>query len=122
MLEVHNIADLSTYDEPGVYLNLPSETYHSIKHCSNSRLKKLTESGKHLYQSLHDPVDLTTESVRRGSALDCLLLEPEDWHKWTIAGEGEKFNEGDGYKKKKAAIKKWNQRHYDNHHLNWKRQ
>lgn len=112
--------DLQEYAEPGIHVGLDAEVYHALPYCSNSRLSALVKSGKHLKDSLNASFDLTTSAVRMGSALDTLLLEPEHWPGWTVLAEGEKYNTGEGLRKKKEHVSNYSEKHFKRHSLNAK--
>jgi len=104
--------------EPGIYRGITEAHYHGLPYCSNSRLKQLAISGKHLKQSMEEEFDSTKPSLRMGSALDCLLLEPAEWINWTTLQLGEKFNQGEGHKKKSKHVEKRGKDHFAEYSLN----
>ncbi len=61
---------------PGVYDDLPMEQYHSMRALSSSGLKKLLRSPAH-YLLERTKKSEPTDSMRFGTAVHTLLLEPE---------------------------------------------
>jgi len=103
--------------EPGIYRGISEAHYHALPYCSNSRLKQLAISGKHLKQSMEEPFK-PTSSTRMGSALDCLLLDPAEWINWTALMPGETYSKGKGYEKKAKHIELRGKGHFAEYSLN----
>lgn len=62
---------------PGIYTDIPNETYHSWPGVSRSQLVKLAETPAHLKDHLDDPVHVETPAMAFGSAVGVMVLQPE---------------------------------------------
>lgn len=66
-------------DGPGIYHNMPNETYHADRSAvSSSQLKRILQSPSHYISGL-DAQDESTEALMFGTALHCALLEPDEF-------------------------------------------
>lgn len=74
-MEAERKATGGAVPEVGIYPNTPAVTYHGWDAASNSRLKKLNRSPRHLKEYLDNPPE-QTPSMLRGDGLHTLVLEP----------------------------------------------
>ena len=63
--------------EPGIYADIPNETYHSWPGVSKSMLDKIRETPAHLKDYMDDPVHIQTPPLLLGSATHTSVLLPE---------------------------------------------
>jgi hypothetical protein len=72
---------------PGIYRDVPAETYHKLPYASASRLKMLlTQTPKHLRWDMDNPRE-DTPALRLGSALHTFILEPEKFDGLYVEGD-----------------------------------
>jgi exodeoxyribonuclease VIII len=66
--------------EPGVFSGVTNPAYHADRSAvSSTWLKKIEKSAFHLRSYLDSPPDLSTPALIMGSAVDCLIFEPDQW-------------------------------------------
>lgn len=63
--------------EPGIYADVPAETYHGWPGVSKSMLDKLAETPAHLRDWLDNPEHDQTPPMMIGSAVHCATLQPD---------------------------------------------
>ena len=63
--------------EPGIYADIPNETYHAWPGVSKSMLDKIRETPAHLKDYMDDPVHIQTPPLLLGSATHTSVLLPE---------------------------------------------
>ena len=75
--------------ETGVYFDVPNDEYHADRTMvSNSWLKRVNQSPFHLWQYLNEPYE-RTDALIIGSAVDCLIFEPEKFDSQFVQGINE---------------------------------
>lgn len=101
----------------GLYEGLDAATYHALPYCSNSKLTHLKRSASHLKTALAGEFNLKSEAIRKGSALDVLLLEPIEWPNWTVFPENFSRGRTDGKLAWAKAANRFGEAHLERHHL-----
>ena len=88
----------------GMHLGIPNETYHADRTCVSSTWLKIIDSHSpwHLRSYLDSPPAPASPALAMGSAVDCLIFEPELWDKqFTVMPElNLRTNAGKAEKKK----------------------
>jgi exodeoxyribonuclease VIII len=72
--------------EKGMFTGIPNDTYHADRRAvSKSWLDRVAQSPYHLWLYLNEPFK-KTDALVIGSAVDCLIFEPEEFDKQFIQG------------------------------------
>lgn len=67
--------------KPGIYTGIRNEDYHADRTAvSSTWLKKIEKSPFHLKSYLSSPPAESTPALIMGSAVDCLIFEPDEWN------------------------------------------
>lgn len=83
--------------QPGIYRNVPAETYHAWDAVSCSLLKQLRKSPAHALYHMTKPDDETTEALTAGTAIhDAILLADRFATRYVRKPDGMTFTTKDG--------------------------
>ncbi len=85
--------------EPRIYYDVDAETYHRWDAMSQSQIKPLAKSPRHLLQYRKRGID--SESIRLGLLTDTLVFEPDEFSKRFIMRPA-------NYENDKGEVKPWN--------------
>ena len=92
--------------EPGLYAGVPEDEYHAWDAVSNSSLTPMLQSPAHYLYQLENPEE-PTESMRLGTALHRLVLEPERFEEHYHVFEKLNWTTKEGRAQKEQLLSVW---------------